>query len=97
MAPTAVSPTQQHAQLAFSAGKKAAVDERAGEGLTKPLADMMGNWENFSFAPIRESTVSRAMTRRCKSDIQPVSQPASSHPTRPFLTPFHPARMTWQY
>ncbi|AEO68066.1 uncharacterized protein THITE_2117402 [Thermothielavioides terrestris NRRL 8126] len=69
MAPTAVSPTQQHAQLAFSAGKKAAVDERAGEGLTKPLADMMGNWENFSFAPIRESTVSRAMTRRYFADL----------------------------
>lgn len=69
MAPSAVSPAQQHAQLAL-ASKKAmnasvAVEDRA-EGLTKPLANLMGNWDNFTFAPIRESTVSRAMTRRCK-------------------------------
>lgn len=68
MAPSAVSPAQTHAQLA-SAGKKAqgsAVEEGAAATLSKPLADLMGNWDKFSFAPIRESTVSRAMTRRCR-------------------------------
>ncbi|KAK4124607.1 Thi4-domain-containing protein [Parathielavia appendiculata] len=71
MAPGAISPAQQHAQLA-SASKKAkdatAVAEGTG-GLTKPLADLMGNWDRFSFAPIRESTVSRAMTRRYFTDL----------------------------
>jgi thiamine thiazole synthase len=67
MAPGAISPAQQHAQLAFASKKvkDAAVAEET-TGLTKPLSDLMGNWDNFTFAPIRESTVSRAMTRRCK-------------------------------
>lgn len=69
MAPTAISPAQQHAQLAFASKKvkdaAAEVEDRAA-GLSKPLAEMLGNWDDFSFAPIRESTVSRAMTRRCK-------------------------------
>lgn len=74
MAPSAVSPAQQHAQLAAFAHKKvkdavAAVDDGNASGLTKPLADLMGSWENFSFAPIRESTVSRAMTRRYFTDL----------------------------
>jgi len=68
MAPSAISPSQQHAQLAVGPKKvkeaAASVEERTA-GLTKPLAEMLGNWDNFSFAPIRESTVSRAMTRRC--------------------------------
>ncbi|KAL6860747.1 thiamine metabolism- protein [Amphichorda felina] len=33
------------------------------------IADMEGNWENFRFAPIRESQVSRAMTRRYFDDL----------------------------
>ena len=70
MAPSAISPAQQHAQLAF-ASKKAkdaaeVVEDRTDDGLTKSLTEMMGSWDNFTFAPIRESTVSRAMTRRCK-------------------------------
>jgi len=72
MAPSAISPAQQHAQLAF-ASKKAkdagAVVEDRTDGLTKPLTEMMGNWDNFTFAPIRESTVSRAMTRRYFADL----------------------------
>ncbi|KAL2137134.1 hypothetical protein VTI74DRAFT_8766 [Chaetomium olivicolor] len=69
MPPSAISPVQQHAELAFNPKKAdAAVDNRTS-GLTKTLADMMGNWENFSFAPIRESTVSRAMTRRYFTDL----------------------------
>ncbi|KAK4242873.1 thiazole biosynthetic enzyme [Achaetomium macrosporum] len=71
MAPSAVSPAQQHAQLAFASkkGQDVAVEDRTPEGLSKPLADLMGHWDNFSFAPIRESTVSRAMTRRYFADL----------------------------
>jgi len=69
MAPSAVSPAQQHVKLAVTAKQaKDVVDDTTtgpAPGLTKPLTDMMGNWDNFSFAPIRESTVSRAMTSRC--------------------------------
>ena len=40
-------------------------------GKTKPetIEAMAGNWESFSFAPIRESQVSRAMTRRYFADL----------------------------
>ncbi|KAL2163420.1 hypothetical protein VTH06DRAFT_5477 [Thermothelomyces fergusii] len=72
MAPSAISPAQQHAQLAFAPKQvkdaAAEVEENAA-GLSKPLADMLGNWSNFSFAPIRESAVSRAMTRRYFADL----------------------------
>jgi hypothetical protein len=89
MAPSAVSPAQQHANLAFTTKKvqnaAAAVEERTSGGLTKPLADMMGNWDNFTFAPIRESTVSRAMTRRCKPPFHP--QPLIPAPP-PFQPPY---------
>ncbi|KAK4042973.1 thiazole biosynthetic enzyme [Parachaetomium inaequale] len=73
MAPSAISPAQQHAQLAFASKKAqdagAAVQDRTADGLTKPLTEMMGSWDNFTFAPIRESTVSRAMTRRYFADL----------------------------
>ncbi|KAL2015814.1 hypothetical protein VTK56DRAFT_4730 [Thermocarpiscus australiensis] len=74
MAPSAVSPAQQHAQLA-NAGPKKAGDKTTvtaadgGPQLSKPLADLLGRWDDFSFAPIRESTVSRAMTRRYFADL----------------------------
>lgn len=35
----------------------------------KTLADMENQWESFTFAPIRESQVSRAMTRRYFADL----------------------------
>ncbi|KAK4111618.1 mitochondrial thiazole biosynthetic enzyme [Canariomyces notabilis] len=68
MAPSAVSPVQQHA---FAAKKAlgAAVGEGGAAPLSKALTDIMGNWDKFSFAPIRESTVSRAMTRRYFKDL----------------------------
>jgi len=74
MAPAAVSPTQKPAQLAVAPGLKKPFNsqdvavEHDGT-LSKPLADMLGNWEHFTFAPIRESTVSRAMTRRYFTDL----------------------------
>jgi thiamine thiazole synthase len=38
-------------------------------GMSKSLAEMENNWESFTFAPIRESQVSRAMTRRYFTDL----------------------------
>ncbi|KAH6629448.1 Thi4 family-domain-containing protein, partial [Boeremia exigua] len=35
----------------------------------KTVADLEKNWDNFTFAPIRESQVSRAMTRRYFKDL----------------------------
>lgn len=37
--------------------------------MTKTVDEMTGNWESFKFAPIRESQVSRAMTRRYFQDL----------------------------
>lgn len=36
---------------------------------TKTVEEMLGNWENFKFSPIRESQVSRAMTSRYFQDL----------------------------
>lgn len=41
---------------------KAGVDSKAIDG-------MMGQWDSFTFSPIRESQVSRAMTSRYFSDL----------------------------
>lgn len=41
----------------------------AGNGANKTLAEMEGQWQDFKFAPIRESQVSRAMTRRYFKDL----------------------------
>lgn len=41
----------------------------AVNGSTKTLAEMAGKWDNFQFSPIRESTVSRAMTKRYFQDL----------------------------
>jgi len=43
---------------------KTAVNSQA-----KTVAELENNWETFTFAPIRESQVSRAMTRRYFSDL----------------------------
>lgn len=39
------------------------------EGYTKLLDDFGGKWDSFKFAPIRESQVSRAMTKRYFADL----------------------------
>jgi len=73
MAPSAV-PEQFPVTLVGNNGKQNIVETpnvaTAGP-LTKNLADMVENnyWDTFSFAPIRESTVSRAMTRRYFADL----------------------------
>ncbi|KAI4222591.1 MAG: hypothetical protein L6R36_006042 [Xanthoria steineri] len=38
-------------------------------GVDKTIAEMAGNWDDFQFQPIRESQVSRAMTRRYFQDL----------------------------
>jgi len=38
-------------------------------GMAKTVAELENNWEKFTFAPIRESQVSRAMTRRYFTDL----------------------------
>jgi thiamine thiazole synthase len=41
----------------------------AFNGKNTTVAEMHGQWDNFAFAPIRESQVSRAMTRRYFEDL----------------------------
>lgn len=68
MAPSAIasSPELKTADLAV---KKASVlDIKASNG-SKTLDAMQGQWDSFTFSPIRESQVSRAMTRRYFSDL----------------------------
>ncbi|CAO2653707.1 Nn.00g031180.m01.CDS01 [Neocucurbitaria sp. VM-36] len=49
--------------------KKTLAVKPAANGLAKTLAEIEHNWEAFTFAPIRESQVSRAMTRRYFTDL----------------------------
>lgn len=44
-------------------------EDVALNGKTKTLEDFAGNWDTFNFNPIRESQVSRAMTRRYFKDL----------------------------
>ena len=70
--PAAVSPTQRTADLAVPTAKLgltgAAAPETKGHAEVD-IEDMLGQWESFKFAPIRESQVSRAMTRRYFQDL----------------------------
>jgi len=49
--------------------KDLAVKPAASNGMIKSLAEVENSWEKFTFAPIRESQVSRAMTRRYFNDL----------------------------
>ncbi|KUI58264.1 Thiamine thiazole synthase [Cytospora mali] len=69
MAPSAVSPVLASAEadlghLAIKGMKKANI-----QASTQAVEAMMGQWDTFSFAPIRESQVSRAMTSRYFKDL----------------------------
>jgi len=60
-------------QPALSDMKKTkAVQSQAvsGKAQAKTVDELFGNWENFTFAPIRESQVSRAMTTRYFKDME---------------------------
>jgi thiamine thiazole synthase len=63
--PTAVSSSGS----SFNLKKDLAVKPAAANGQAKTLAEMENQWESFTFAPIRESQVSRAMTRRYFADL----------------------------
>lgn len=49
--------------------KKDLAVKSAANGVAKTLDEMENNWEAFTFSPIRESQVSRAMTRRYFNDL----------------------------
>ncbi|KAI9835277.1 MAG: hypothetical protein M1819_002421 [Sarea resinae] len=49
--------------------KKPFNDNVTIHGKTVTVDEMAGQWDNFTFAPIRESQVSRAMTRRYFKDL----------------------------
>ncbi|KAF1942253.1 thiazole biosynthesis enzyme [Clathrospora elynae] len=49
--------------------KKDLAVKAATNGQAKTVAELENNWEKFTFAPIRESQVSRAMTRRYFTDL----------------------------
>lgn len=64
MAPTATSIPETTVRYPSADQLKA-----KSKGLSKPVDEMLGAWPDFSFAPIRESAVSRAMTRRYFADL----------------------------
>ncbi|KAH7049415.1 thiazole biosynthetic enzyme, mitochondrial precursor [Macrophomina phaseolina] len=67
--PIATSPTTELA-VPFAKDLPAKTDGLAVKGnMSKTIDEMAGQWENFTFAPIRESQVSRAMTRRYFQDL----------------------------
>ncbi|TQN69436.1 Thiamine thiazole synthase [Colletotrichum shisoi] len=64
--PTAISPVSDYA-VPYTAGRTTKpAPERA---VATKVDDLLGKWETFTFAPIRESQVSRAMTRRYFADL----------------------------
>ena len=70
--PSAIPPIQRAADIAASiklanAKNNAAVASKGDSAVT--VDDMEGKWDDFHFAPIRESQVSRAMTRRYFKDL----------------------------
>lgn len=72
--PAAVSPTFKHAaptaiKLASINGQGVHTTVQHDAGGNTTIAEMEGNWDTFRFAPIRESQVSRAMTRRYFADL----------------------------
>ena len=76
MAPVAVYPEPAaNGQATPVATKMSAVPHASGvpvTGAVKPQAtieEMAGKWRDFSFRPIRESQVSREMTRRYFNDL----------------------------
>lgn len=64
MAPAAItsSPELRAPQLAGKKSYNSTADNNA-------ISAMMGQWDSFTFSPIRESQVSRAMTRRYFADL----------------------------
>ncbi len=62
--PTTVTATALSHKTAVSLGNAPLMN-----GSTKTIEEMAGQWGNFKFSAIRESQVSRAMTRRYFKDL----------------------------
>ena len=71
--PAAIAPTvnenEIHAVPKKDLTVKAHPDGAVMNGTTKTIAEMEGRWDSFAFSGIRESQVSRAMTRRYFQDL----------------------------
>ncbi|EGX96980.1 thiazole biosynthetic enzyme [Cordyceps militaris CM01] len=68
--PAAISPPQYAAvPVTKAASGHNAVAVPAADSTRLAIDDMLGQWDSFKFAPIRESQVSRAMTRRYFEDL----------------------------
>ena len=66
--PIAISGNEYSVKKNLAVKKDLAV-KPAANGQAQTLAQMENEWESFTFAPIRESQVSRAMTRRYFADL----------------------------
>ncbi|KAK1994275.1 Thi4 family protein, partial [Colletotrichum falcatum] len=69
--PTAISPVSDYA-VPYTAGKTTKpADGHVAAASSAPatVEGFFGKWDSFKFAPIRESQVSRAMTRRYFADL----------------------------
>ncbi|GKT66056.1 thiamine biosynthetic enzyme [Colletotrichum tofieldiae] len=64
--PTAISPVSNYA-VPYTAGKT--TKPAAEHAVATKVDELFGKWDSFTFNPIRESQVSRAMTRRYFSDL----------------------------
>ncbi|OLN82009.1 Thiamine thiazole synthase [Colletotrichum chlorophyti] len=67
--PTAISSPDREYAVPYVAGKTKPAAAAASSAAGKNVEEMFGKWDNFTFAPIRESQVSRAMTRRYFADL----------------------------
>lgn len=65
--PSAIYADSSPVRTALSSKKT--IDDVTVNGKNKVLEDFADNWESFTFDPIRESQVSRAMTRRYFNDL----------------------------
>jgi thiamine thiazole synthase len=64
--PTSVAPTGVKGKVI---GPQTVTTTLTGQDQSKLLEQFGGKWDEFKFAPIRESQVSRAMTRRYFQDL----------------------------
>lgn len=66
---TATTATLPHKNITPISKEASAPAVGIMNGSTKTIEEMAGKWEDFAFSPIRESQVSRAMTRRYFKDL----------------------------
>ena len=60
---------QESSETSVPLSVKKPLRDVAVNGQSKTLEDFASNWDAFTFSPIRESQVSRAMTRRYFQDL----------------------------